>query len=552
MKKIKKLIMVVLLTVLFFFLVGVNTLASESEATNYYNVSSNVSDEALSELGLSSDSTNLSTFATIDEFKKAIEYDSNVVDENSYKYVDLANSIYLSLVDSSLTIKCGSLSKVLDDISAINYVNVVSDYILLNVTSSSDITYLFDKSLNIVNTFNHESSFKVVNSLYFDSQIYVVKEDNTLYALSLSDSMVSEEISHQFNALNAVTFGKFIYSVTNNSLVLSETLDKATEIKTLSSDALLISGKKLVVLDSANAYLVDNLNNVTTISGAYTTASYYDNLALSDSSNVYLYNSDEELVKTISLSNTNIFYSNDELTYVSNSINKITNICNVTIKEGKKSVNNDTILTYDDLVCTDLLNNSLVEYKLLSDSILYIVKKTNNIYFYSVDLDVDYQTSFTRNGVTEKLVDNDIYLLGDVINFSGEATLNGNQIETNYSIDKTGVNTLNVILSNGLTKTYTINVFGLKGVEKGQSYETNEAPVITFDSLENLTVKLNGEVFTSGSEITTFGNYTLDVCGIGSKVIDSYTFTINPTITISGKIINVINILYNTIKYKFF
>ena len=541
MKKIKKLIMVVLLTVLFFFLVGVNTLASESEATNYYNVSSNVSDEALSELGLSSDSTNLSTFATIDEFKKAIEYDSNVVDENSYKYVDLANSIYLSLVDSSLTIKCGSLSKVLDDISAINYVNVVSDYILLNVTSSSDITYLFDKSLNIVNTFNHESSFKVVNSLYFDSQIYVVKEDNTLYALSLSDSMVSEEISHQFNALNAVTFGNFIYSVTNNSLVLSETLDKATEIKTLSSDALLISGKKLVVLDSANAYLVDNLNNVTTISGAYTTASYYDNLALSDSSNVYLYNSDEELVKTISLSNTNIFYSNNELTYVSNSINKITNICNVTIKEGKKSVNNDTILTYDDLVCTDLLNNSLVEYKLLSDSILYIVKKTNNIYFYSVDLDVDYQTSFTRNGVTEKLVDNDIYLLGDVINFSGEATLNGNQIETNYSIDKTGVNTLNVILSNGLTKTYTINVFDLKGVEKGQSYETNEAPVITFDSLENLTVKLNGEVFTSGSEITTFGNYTLDVCGIGSKVIDSYTFTINPTITIGGKIINVIN-----------
>ena len=88
-----------------------------------------------------------------------------------------------------------------------------------------------------------------------------------------------------------------------------------------------------------------------------------------------------------------------------------------------------------------------------------------------------------------------------MINFSGEATLNGNQIETNYSIDKTGVNTLNVILSNGLTKTYTINVFGLKGVEKGQSYETNEAPVITFDSLENLTVKLNGEVFTSGSEI---------------------------------------------------
>ena len=86
-------------------------------------------------------------------------------------------------------------------------------------------------------------------------------------------------------------------------------------------------------------------------------------------------------------------------------------------------------MTYDDLVCTDLLNNSLVEYKLLSDSILYIVKKTNNIYFYSVDLDVDYQTSFTRNGVTEKLVDNDIYLLGDVINFSGEATLNGNQIE---------------------------------------------------------------------------------------------------------------------------
>ena len=111
MKKIKKLIMVVLLTVLFFFLVGVNTLASESEAANYYNVSSNVSDEALSELGLSSDSTNLSTFATIDEFKKAIEYDSNVVDENSYKYVDLANSIYLSLVDSSLTIKCGSYLK---------------------------------------------------------------------------------------------------------------------------------------------------------------------------------------------------------------------------------------------------------------------------------------------------------------------------------------------------------------------------------------------------------------------------------------------------------
>ena len=80
---VKKIITVILIAVLFFF-AEFKTLASESDSTNYYSISSNLSDEAIASLNL--DNSKINEISR-DEFEEKLEYKLETIEENKYDYV---------------------------------------------------------------------------------------------------------------------------------------------------------------------------------------------------------------------------------------------------------------------------------------------------------------------------------------------------------------------------------------------------------------------------------------------------------------------------------
>lgn len=527
MRKFKKFITVILIAVLFFCAES-KTLASESDSLNYYSISSNLSDEAIASLNL--DRSKLNEISR-DEFEEKLEYKLETIDENNYDYVDLNHNIFVSFKDS-LTLKYNGLVKSFDKDLTLNFVNVLNECLVLSVSGEANTTYILDQNLEIVKEVTTETA--VLNSLYFNNNLYLVENATTL--IKLSDTFEEETIAVNIDLTQAVVFENIIYTIANSNLVKASDFENITPLFEVSNSAKLVSQKELVILDDTKTYLV-NGENTRTIEGTYKEVSYLDNLALSDLNSIYLYNESNELVKTLPLKNINIKFENGVVLFYESSLNKVSDISNINIKDSNREITNETKVIYDDLTSVDLKGNNEVDFITLDKSILYRVNKGENVYLYEVNLHVNGIT-YTRNE-TLPLVNNDIYLLGDIIDFKGSALLNGEEVTTGFSLTKKGLNTLVVTLDNGIVKTYNLNVFDIEGLASGTQYETLDAPKITFESLSNLNVKLNGKEFASGETIDTFGDYTLEVYGLDDNLVTSYTFTINPTIYIDTTKVNV-------------
>ena len=104
--------------------------------------------------------------------------------------------------------------------------------------------------------------------------------------------------------------------------------------------------------------------------------------------------------------------------------------------------------------------------------------------------------------------------------------LNGQPFDSGTPLVEVGIYTLIVQGINGFEKTVTFTIHpDITGVEDGGEYEAAVIPVI-----DNATLVLNGNPFTSGDEVTLVGNYTLEIEGL-NDYLQTITFTIHPIIT---------------------
>lgn len=104
-------------------------------------------------------------------------------------------------------------------------------------------------------------------------------------------------------------------------------------------------------------------------------------------------------------------------------------------------------------------------------------------------------------------------------------TLNGQTIDSQYTINIVGNYRLVVTGTNGYTNEYNFTIaLDLKNVSNEGEYDSAVAPVVNASS-----IVLNGAPFVSGTTISNVGNYTMIINGVGGYQ-QQITFTINAKI----------------------
>jgi hypothetical protein len=139
----------------------------------------------------------------------------------------------------------------------------------------------------------------------------------------------------------------------------------------------------------------------------------------------------------------------------------------------------------------------------------------------------NYEITFTVTEIWENIGQNGSYEYSVVPKTNnGTLYLNGNAFSSGTTIYQVGNHTMKIVGVNGYENEITFTITErISGLENGKEYTGSVYP-----SVSNATLNLNGNSYSSGSNIYNVGFHTLTVMGVNGY-ISEYRFTILPTIT---------------------
>ena len=139
----------------------------------------------------------------------------------------------------------------------------------------------------------------------------------------------------------------------------------------------------------------------------------------------------------------------------------------------------------------------------------------------------NYEITFTVTEIWENIEEDGRYEYSVTPETNnGTLYLNGNAFSSGTTIYQVGNHTMKIVGVNGYENEITFTITErISGLENGKEYTGSVYP-----SVSNATLNLNGNSYSSGSNIYNVGFHTLTVMGVNGY-ISEYRFTILPTIT---------------------
>ena len=407
----------------------------------------------------------------------------------------------------------------------------------------ADKLYIFNNNLELINEYTIGN---YNNLLVFNNELYCLN-DTSINKIEYEDENIKlTEIKFNYDLSSSVLFNQELYFIADNSLYKTNDLVNAIELTKFDSNYKLYTNNNELYLynDNEISKLDDEYNISLTYKANFNNLYVGEKILLISDNSLLILDKDFNLLQTLSYGSKFGFISNNKvILFTSNSIELIENIKKeVYISKAEIDPNEEDYSKY--VIVSDLDGNSLVTYNVDKENMVvnYQISEGSNTYYYSLNIKDQFNAKYISNNNESALVNNDIYLLNDQIEFSAiKATLNGVECESGVVLEKEGENILVLSDEFGFSKTYYLNVIVVSGIENGNFYNSENIPTITYTNLENANVLLNGSKFLSNQEITKFGNFSLQILGLDEKVVDTITFTIDTTVYIDSTVIEIEN-----------
>ncbi len=404
------------------------------------------------------------------------------------------------------------------------------------MTASPHWMYAIQSNKEILYATENSSTLKFSNLLNSTCYIYIIIRE------TYGKSYVGDETTYYY------AYAKYSFSVDlsalapNISLSAKEDgkyyLNKATDVTLISPKGVNYSESYCQHENGARQYL-SNTNNKAQIGIAQGLWTIHA-VSSSDVSKDYSIIVDTTKPSITGVSNGDYYNSNKTITWNDSNISSVTikkgsTIMHTSTSNGNYTTNssNATLDTWS-ITATDKAGNETTVSFYIDQITPSITAKTPQPQKYNgIDYFEENVTLYFYSGVKDAyrvlLDDNNIYT--------------NNTSHSNYVCDKDGLHTLKIIDKAGNEYSYAFireasNPTGTLSTTQTGGFKgnniTNGDVSFTWDQTIGATAKLNGQAYSSGTNISADGNYTLILSSYTGKRTTTYSFTIdktNPTIS---------------------